>query len=205
MRVLVLAFTVIFLVGCGTSKAPATRFYVLTSLDPGVPFVTEPHLKAPLAVEVSSLHLPQYLERPQIVTRSTENRIELAEFHQWGGNLRKNMMRVLARNLSQLLATPQISIFPHSPQAAPDFRVDLEIMKFERDPQGKVQLSAQWRVSGSGDRKALITQFTDLESPPVETGHDLEPTVSAMSALWGELSQEIGRVLLQLARKRLEP
>ena len=185
------------LLGCISSNTPATKFYVLNPLDPGESLLKDTDPKEPLSLEVASLRLPQYLERPQIVTRSTGNRLELAEFHQWGGNLRKNMMRVLAKNLSQLLATPNVFLSPHQPQTPPDFRIDIEVMKFERDPDGKVRLSVQWILSRGQDRKPLITQMTDLTGQEEQTESDLETTVSSMSALMGELSVIISREILK--------
>ena len=187
--------------GCMGTTPPATRFYVLNPLDFGSSLVSETDRKDPLSVEVTSLRLPQYLERPQIVTRSSGNRLELAEYHQWGGNLRKNMARVLAKNLSQLLATPNIAISPHRPPAPPDCRVELEVMQFERVSDGQVKLSAQWRLSRGKDLKPLSTRISELASPTLPTGTDLEHTVSAMSTLVGELSQIIGRTILKHVRK----
>jgi uncharacterized lipoprotein YmbA len=201
----VLAVILAGMVLCGCSSAPATRFYVLNPLDPGLHLAADADHKAPLSVEVASLRLPQYLERPQIVTRSSASRVELAEFEQWGGNLRKNMMRVLAQNLSRLLATPHISVSPNSPRVSPDFRVEVEVTKFERDPDGKVRLSAWWRLSGGEDQKPLTTKITDLESPMIPGGPDLEPTVSAMSTLWGELSQRIGQAIWERVQSRPGP
>jgi uncharacterized protein len=191
-----------FLCGCLSTPPPGTRFYVLNPLDPGVNPISEIDRKGALSVEVASLRLPQYLERPQIVTRSSKNRLELAEYRQWGGNLRKNMMRVLAQNLSRLLATPHIAIYPHRPTISPDFRVDLEVMHFERDSDGQVRLSAQWRLSTGNDRKPLTTRISDLASPIVQDGGDFEHTVSAMSKLFGELSQIIGSAIVENVRGR---
>ena len=111
------------------------------------------------------------------------------------------MARVLAKNLSQLLATPNIAISPHRPPAPPDFRVELEVMQFERVSDGQVKLSAQWRLSRGKDLKPLSTRITELASPTLPTGTDLEHTVSAMSTLVGELSQIIGRTILKHVRK----
>jgi uncharacterized lipoprotein YmbA len=187
--------------GCSSSTR-ATRFYVLNPLDPGPALVSGTDHSEALSVEVAALHLPQYLERPQIVTRSSENRLELAEFHQWGGNLRKNMMRVLAKNLSQLLDTPHIAISPYRPRVSPHFRVELEVMRFERDPDGQVRLSTQWRLSDGRDGRSLITQMTDLVSPKIARGSDMGETVSAMSGLVGELSRIIGQAVLRAFRGR---
>jgi uncharacterized lipoprotein YmbA len=194
----------IFLCGCLTTTTPATRFYLLNPLGPGENLTSEIDLKDELSVEVASLRLPQYLERPQIVTRSSKNRLELAEYHQWGGNLRKNMMRVLAQNLSRLLATPHIAISPHRPTISPDFRVELEVMQFERDFDEQVRLSAQWRLSRGKDLKLLTTRITDLASPVSRKKGDFEHTVSAMSKLFGELSQIIGSEILKYVHGRPE-
>jgi uncharacterized lipoprotein YmbA len=203
MKVLAVVLAGMVLFGC--SSAPATRFYVLNPVDPGIQLAADADRKTPLSIEVASLRLPQYLERPQIVTRSSAIRVELDEFQQWGGNLRKNMMRVLAQNLSQLLSTPHISISPYSPQVFPDFRIEVEVMKFEKDPDGRVRLSARWRLSGGEDRKPLTTKITDLESPAIPGSPDLEPTVAAMSKLWGELSQRIGQAIWERVQSRPGP
>ncbi len=200
LRIRIVLFLVLagsFLCGCSTTTDPATRFYVLNPLDSDVNLISEIDRKGPLSLEVASLRLPQYLERPQIVTRSGANRLELAEYRQWGGNLRKSMMRVLAQNLSRLLDTPHIAIYPHRPKILPDFRVELEVMHFERDSDGQVRLSAQWRLSSGKDRKPLTTRITDLASPVFQKGGDFEHTVSAMSKLFGELSKIIGNAILE--------
>ena len=115
------------------------------------------------------------------------------------------MMRVLAKNFSQLLGTTHIAISPHRPPTPSDFRVELEVMQFERDSDGKVRLSTQWRLSRGKDRKPLAIQITDLTSPAIHTGTDFEQTVSAMSSLMGELSQIIGREMLKHIHGSLEP
>jgi uncharacterized protein len=193
MRIMILAL--VMALGFGCSSVPPMRFYALNPLDPGPALVTATPPSTFLSIEVGSLRLPQYLERPQIVTRRSASRLEVEEFHQWGGNLRKDMMRVLAKNLSQLLATPRIFISPYSGQAPPDFRVELEVMKFERDPDGKVRLSVQWSVTAPRDQSLLLAQMTELESPSVAVGPDMEPTVTAMSLLWGEMSRLIAETL----------
>ena len=194
-----------FLTGCMTTTTPSTRLYVLNSLPPDAGLFRDAGLNGELSVEVASLRLPQYLERPQIVTRSSGNRLELAEFHQWGGNLRKNMMRVLAKNFSQLLATPNISIAPHRPSIPPDFLVELEVLQFERDSHGQVRLSTQWRLSRGKDRMPLATHMTDLSSATVPAGSDFDHTVSAMSTLLGELSQIIGIEIVKNVNRSSDP
>jgi len=189
-------------VGCASSKTQTTHFYIL---DPGEYTYLpgrEIEQKTIPSVAITSFRLPQYLERPQIVTRSSENRLVLAEFHQWGGNLRKNMARVFAKNLSNLLNTPEIFIYPDIPPSPPDFRVELTVMKFERDADRKVRLSVQWRLTREHDRQHLKTQITDLESPSISEASDMTGTVRTMSRLLEELSIIISKELSTFADSR---
>ena len=191
-----LLFVILSVSGCASSKTPVTHFYILDPCDSITLPAGQMAQKSIFSIGVTSFRLPQYLERPQIVTRSSENKLVLAEFHQWGGNLRKNMTRVLAKNLSQLMGTPEIFIYPDIPQSPPDFRVELTVMKFERDPDRKVRLSAQWRLFGDKDKVPLKTEITTLESPAVTGISGMAETVKAMSRLMGELSLIIGKELL---------
>ena len=75
-------------------------------------------------VVVAAVRLPEYLERPQLVTRSGDNRLQLEEFHQWGGNLGKDLTRVMAENLSLLLGSDAVVAAPHTQRTRPDYRVE---------------------------------------------------------------------------------
>ena len=188
--------------GCGSSKAPITRFYILDPLESERLSGEKTDQTPSLSIGITSFRLPQYLERPQIVTRSSANRLELAEFHQWGGNLRKNMTRTLAKNLSRILDTPEIFIYPDIPKASTDFHIELTVTKFERDPDNKVRLSAQWRLSEKKTIKHLKTEMSELESPTIYSISDMSETVKAMSELMGELSLIIGQELLNFTHSK---
>jgi uncharacterized lipoprotein YmbA len=194
--VLALIISGSLLFGCLSSKPPAKRFYVLNPLEGDVALEGEANRKETLSIEVASPQLPRYLERPQIVTREGPNRLELAEYHLWGGKLRKNITRVLAKNLSQLLDTPNIFISPHHPRVPPDFRVELAVMKFERDIDGYVRISSQWHLSRGKNGVPLVTRITELASPGTVPENDFDQITSAMGRLLGELSRVIAREII---------
>jgi uncharacterized lipoprotein YmbA len=185
------------LAGCiSTNPVMLTKFYILNPTEYDETLAAEINAKDPLSLEIASLRLPQYLEKPQIVVRSSGNRIEMAEYHQWGGNLRKNMSRVLAQNISYLLDTPNIAIAPYRPLSPPSFSIELTVMRFERDSNGQVKFFAQWRLSRGRDGKPLVTQMIDLTSPVVDVGSDFEQIVSAMSTLLGDVSLIISKQII---------
>lgn len=181
---------------CISGSSPAIKFYVL---NPTSEAVNTNNRSNQLHVEIKTVRLPQYLERPQIVTRSGTNQILLSETSQWGGNLRKNMTRTLAINLSHMLATPNIAITPYRGVAQPDFRVEVEVIKFEKGSDNMVYLHAQWRVSASKNTRILVTQISDLHSEPLNSQENYEETVESMAKLYAQLSQLIASKILELA------
>ena len=202
MRSLITAHSLILLTsfilsGCIGGSSPVVRFYVLSPIAP----TEAPAPSKPLAVEISTVHLPQYLDRPHIVSRSGDNRLKISQSHQWGGNLRKDMVRTLAINLSQLLHTPNVTIAPHRSSSKADYRVSIEILKFEKDTDGRVRLSAQWQITGGPERTVLTTEITTLSSkaPVPEGSHD--DMVAMMSQQYGELAKLIAQAIQQQGNK----
>ncbi len=190
-RLLLMGLTLL-LGGCMGSQAPAVRYYVLDPVAaPDGPATPLPDL----TVKLLELRLPQYLERPQIVTRSAPRRLELAEYHQWGGNLRKNLVSVMVRNLSRELGTNRVSGPPHRAGLDADLLVELEVNRFERGPAGRVTLVAWWRVLEGGGRDTLETRVSELASPPLAPGADYAATVAAMGEVFARLGGEMAAAI----------
>ena len=198
-NLLLILGSLFILSACIGGNSPAIRFYILD------PVAATSHASKPekqLHIEIKTVRLPQYLQRPQIVTRKQGNQIRLSETNQWGGNLRKNMTRTLAVNLSRLLATPNIAVMPYRGVAQPDFRVEVEVMKFERGSDNKVYLSAQWRISSKQGSRAITTHMSELNSEAVTTPGDYGETVTSMAGLYAELSQQIASKILELSAQQ---
>jgi uncharacterized lipoprotein YmbA len=181
--------------GCLGGSNP-TRYYVLSPIH--VPATQEQNTK-PLHVEIKTVRLPNYLDRSQIVSRSGNDRLHFSDNHQWGGNLRKDMIRTLSVNLSRQLNTPHVTVAPHRGAVLPDYRVEVEIFKFEKDTDGKVHLSAKWRVISGHDHKIQMTQITELSSESTLPGDDYDALVASMVTLYGRLSQVIADIIRIMA------
>lgn len=184
-----------FLAACaaaGTNGGP--RFYLLTPLEKTAATLPE---RATLVLALSPMDLPQYLNRPQIVTRSGRNELHLAEYHRWGDNLKKNATRVLAENLARRWPTEKVFVSAHQSSIEPPFfAVDVTVLAFERDPAGEVRLEARWIIRRGGTKKALATRVSELAAQPEREG-DYPATVAAMSRLLNDLS---GEIILELER-----
>lgn len=176
--------------GCsGTAKD--TRLYVLGPVAAAAPAAT-----GGPAVVVAAVRLPQYLDRSQIVTRSGDNRLELAEFDLWGGNLRQDLTRVLAENLSRLLGSERVVAAPHSLSAPAAFRVEVEVLAFERGPDGRVRLAAKWWLTRGTDAAPLAgTQAAELLGAPLGEAAGFDAVVASMSQVYAEFARGIAQAI----------
>ena len=180
------------LTGCMGGGSNAVRYYLI---DPTPIAGSGDSPTRNLSIEITDLHIPQYLERFQIVTRDGDNRLHLSENNQWGENLRKNLMRTLSQNLAGRLGTINIGT-PLNPSASPpDYRIQVYINRFERDIDGIVKLGARWQVT-SGSEQVLGTYSSDLDSgTSIEEGN-YGAIVAAMQDLYAQLSAKIADTIV---------
>ncbi len=190
------------LAGCLGKGGTTTRYYLV---DP-VSYTAPESAAAPAAVEIMDLHIPQYLERFQIATRTGDNGIVYAEYHQWGENLRKNLLRTMARNLSGLLGVTDVSTPLNRSLAAPDFRIQIHIDQFEQDVDGHVRLKARWQVLDARAPQAVpATHGLELESATAIEQRDFGPMAAAMSELYGQLAEAIAASIQDGTGAQQEP
>jgi uncharacterized protein len=172
----------------------AIRYYVIdpvTTSNSSISFSEE------LTIEIMDVHIPQYLERFNIVTRSSENQLLFNEFHQWGDNFRKNLLRTLASNLSSSLGTNDIGTPVNRTMSVADFRIQVHIEQFERNYDGYVKLLARWQVFTVGSSDPINTFKSELISSNSYEIDDYENIVYAMKDLYSQLSSLIAESINQ--------
>lgn len=201
LRVLLLAFGLI-LGGCspfGAGTQEATKYYVLSSLqgdsDSVQPLAQFPHI----GIGVGPVRMPMYLDRSDIVTRGSQNKVEIADFSQWAGPLPENFSRVLAENLSMLLATDKVGIFPFVRRDAIDYNVTVYVTRFDGFPGDKAHLRARWSILDNTRKKAFYQTHTVVVHPTVNDS--IEALVAAKSQTVGDFSREIATALIDVYRK----
>jgi uncharacterized lipoprotein YmbA len=82
---------------------------------------------------------------------------------------------------------------PHTLKSPPDVRVEVEVLRFERDPAGKVELAARWWLTRGSDGQLLASPAVTLAGAPLGAGVAYEAIVASMSSLYAQLAQEIAR------------
>ena len=189
-----LIFLAILLSSCaGVSGSMPIRYYLI---DPAESLNTIHKPSTPLSIEIISLHIPQYLDRFHIATRKSESRLEFSENHQWGENLRKNLLRTMSRNLSALLSTIDIGTPLNRSSSPPDYRVKIHIEQFEQESNKKVKLVARWQLLGGPESKALGIFNANLQGQNTIKKNNFEQMVSVMRQLFGTLSQRVAKTII---------
>jgi len=186
---LLLVLLVLVQTGCsiGGASRPA-EFYVLNT-EPGTAVSGRTTPADPLSVGLGPITMPDIFDRPQIVTRPQSNRLELAEFDRWGGDLNRDLSRILAQNLMSRLNTDSILPHPWSSRDNPDFQVAIQVFRFDGDVGSVAKLEGVWRLLDGTKGCELAVQRFNFDEAPAGSGYP--EFVSAMSHAVAGLSQEI--------------
>ena len=180
-------FVAFLLAGCGST--PMTQFYKLSSLPSAQQENPAALLGENITIGVGPVELPEYLDRPQIVTRKSQNQLEISEFHRWAGSLPQGFSRVLAKNISTLLPTDRVAVFPWEGTFSPTYQVKLEVEQFDGQVGKQVFLRVIWSLVGQEGAKVLVVRKTLIEEPVLT--NDYDGLVAAQSNALATLSREV--------------
>jgi len=200
LLLLVLSSWMLTLGGC-IGGSTVTRFYMLTPVagvdkpDPAATGMTS------LAVGVRRVELPNYLDRPQIVTRTgPSSQLTLAEFDRWASPLVDEFPRVLRDNLGAMIPSDEVVIYPWPQTVQVDYEVAVDVMRFDGRLGGDCALVARWSIYSRERKAALRTERATLSEPT--NGGGYEGIATAQSRLIAALSREIATALKTVAQSR---
>ena len=197
LGVIILGVFGVILSGCGTS--PATRFYLLSSIEvpdsERKPLTDEPCF----SIGIGPINIPDYLDQSRIVIREAPNEVTLGEFDHWAEHLNDNFTRVLAKNLSILLCTKTVVVFPWRGVVPIDYRIEMDLLRLDGNLGGNVSLEAWWIVFRGDGKKMLLAKKSILKE--AVGGSDYKSLVSAESRALGQLSREIAEAIKTLPKE----
>lgn len=188
----VLAIFALLLSGCAGDSS--LRFYMLTAEVDQAGNVPALPLNSHLVVGLGPIHLPEYLDRPQIVVEISENQYRLDEHHRWAERLDQNMGRTLAQLLAGQMGVEQVVRFPWSQKQSIDYQVSVDVLQFHQTVEGMSRLQAQWQIKNQ-DKQPFSKRF-DCSVPAKD---EPDAIVKAQSQCLGRLGLEIVTGLHQLA------
>ncbi len=161
----------LLLTACAGS--PDNRYYTLSAAAPAqVSSGGRP------AVHLAALRLPELYDRPQMVTRTGPQSVDIDEYDRWAEPLERMATRILAQDLAARRTGGA-----ESPSAF------VLVDEFAADRSGTARLSGSWKITET-DGTTRSRAFSLAE--PL-SGGDPAAAAAAMSALLGKLADEIDR------------
>ncbi len=187
---------ILTLSGClSVPNSPNSRFYTLQSIDDNQA-AQKFDIASGLIIGVGPVKIPEYLNRPQIVTQDKNKMLKFAEFDRWGEPLDSAICRLINECLTVMLPSAAIRLFPWNLDIPVDYQVVIDIVQLECDLEQDLYLSAQWSVINLHDRKMILikrSEFRQAINP-----HSYAGLTKALSAACASLSEEIARELSAL-------
>ena len=145
------------------------------------------------------MDLPPYLDRPQIVTQTEGNELNINEFNRWAEPLHDNFTRVLANDMGLLLGSDQVFVFPWGASVSPEYQVKVEVTTFIGQLGGESSLVARWSLIGDNGTKVLLARRSQLRATASSSSY--EALVTAMTETVTAPSREIANAIRSLESK----
>jgi uncharacterized lipoprotein YmbA len=176
-----------FIAGCASTPQP--RFYALSATP------ASSGAASSVSVSVGPVAVPAALDRPQIVVSTGPNEVRLDDLNRWAAPLQDNLAEIIAQNLLGLLGTPNVSLFPKMSAADAQYRVAVEVQRFESVAGTAAVLEASWTVLRTKDRTTQ-TGRTRAREPVQDASYDA--LAAAHSRAAGRLSADIAQAVRAL-------
>lgn len=187
----VVALIALMLVSACVGTTQPSKFYSLKTIDNA-----DPVSNVKLNIGISEVKIPNYLDRPQIVTFGKDTvELTVSEINRWSEPLPTLLQRTVANDMSAYL--PNSTVKPRSySRESFDYTVYVELNRFDGTWGQKVTLEAWWNIINA-DNKVVASGKTEI-SRPLDKGY--ENLVIQDSSLIAELSRQIAEDVKKLRK-----
>lgn len=179
---------------CSFPSSPETHYYVLTSpADAALP-AGQSKVSGP-RVAVGPVTIPGYLDHNRLFLRKENSpQVRLTEYHHWSEPLAEGVSRLLCDTISNCLGSRHGLAFPLRAGLSPDWRVNVDIARFDGSPGGTVMLDAGWMIATPHGDSVLQGRFVDRLS----AGDTVAEVVRAQAQLLDRLGKVLAKAVIAL-------
>lgn len=193
----------------GCASTPPSNFYTLAPIpafETAAPSKAEredrnDRLDEELAIGLGPVTFPLFLDRPQIVSRASANRLSIDELERWGGTLQDDFLRVWSENLALLTGSSRILILPSEIRYPLDVRLSAEILAFEGTAEGQAELRVRWSVLEPTLDQVLLARESRYQRAIAQPG-DAQALLAALSLTLADFSREVAEALRHILVQR---
>jgi len=198
-RILFVAFACVMVVSC-VSSGPATRYYSLFADTTLQRFTLN---DKNVSMGIGPIVIPEYLDNPSVVTLTGSQRIRVAGYDAWAGNIKEAITRVLAHNISTSLAVDDIWAFPWDNRVRPGYQLRVVFEEFGGTPGGYVRLSAKWTLLNQAADSVLLLGSTSLDERTESS--DMNSYVTALNRLLNRFSVAVSQDVAEHLSRQIHP
>jgi uncharacterized protein len=156
---------------------------------------------ASLAIGLGPVQLPEYLDRPELVIRTSPNGLQLSETNRWAEPLTDDFRHILASDLANLLGTTNIVQYPWYSGTGLDYIVHVEVQRFEAGTNETAQLIAHWDLTTPQHDQVVAGRTAQISYPLSSLAGDT--IAAALSKAEAELAAQIASTISQAEQQRL--
>jgi uncharacterized lipoprotein YmbA len=195
-RTLIIALVAVVTSGCAalSPRPEPTRFLLLAAASTGTA-VSANSSPGSLTIGLGPVQLPPYLDRQELVIRTSPNGFNLSDTDRWAEPLADNFRHVLATDLRIQLGTGNIVQYPWFPGTKLDYVVRVQVERFDANIDNTAELIARWEVRIPKNDQLLASRDSQFSHPAnSRTGDAIAAALSADAA---DLGQQIGSAIVQ--------
>jgi uncharacterized lipoprotein YmbA len=152
---------------------------------------------AAFAVAVSPVIVPEMVDRPQMVLRVAANRMELSELNRWVEPLKRALPRAIAASIAQNAPTARVYLPGNDAVNPADYRVRIEIERFDSELGKGATVDAAWSISAGGGTAVRYGRSIVRESAG---GAGYDELVAAHSTAAAAIGRDIAAALAAIRR-----
>ncbi|MFH1156425.1 MAG: PqiC family protein [Pseudomonadota bacterium] len=155
-----MGLTALFFAAC-QANSPPVMYYSLLDTD-------SPHRQVQqsngLILSIGPVLISDMLKQPRIATGGARGQYQLSEYNRWIGELDHEIGRAVAENLSAILGTEQVAVFPWDQHLNVTCRVHLEVLAMDGDLGAEAKLVVRWSlIIPKGQTPETLSRRSELK------------------------------------------
>ncbi|MFA5114813.1 MAG: PqiC family protein [Candidatus Omnitrophota bacterium] len=185
--------------GCiSIPKSPNPRFYTLSATAKG-DVTGKADIPPDVIIGIGPVKIPEYLNRPQIVTQDKKKMLNFAEFDRWGEQLDFGINRLIYENLAVLLPGATTEMFPWNLLIPVKYQVVVNVIRLDSELDKDLSFVAQCSVLDLESKQMVFTKRVQIRQPIVPQSYP--GLVQALNVVVTSLSKDIAEELVSLANQ----
>ena len=187
-----------YMLGAGyENQVSPVRGYNFNESEPASNGVSKKiNIASDVIVGVGPINIPEYQNRPQIVTQDKEKMLKFAQFDRWGESLDLGLTRLIGEDLTAMLPGAKFALYPWDSSIAVKYQVVIEIVQLDSELDKDLFVVAQWLVIDAQNTKTMIMKRSEFRQPI--TPQSYSGLAKTLSTACGSLSSEIAEALATL-------